>query len=67
MGCSGVSNQIDMRLMGTTEDLQKWAWFLGLMNEKGLITILEKSEPYKNRGDSKLFRQYIKIRLNAES
>ncbi|MHC5826063.1 MAG: hypothetical protein ACYT04_61975 [Nostoc sp.] len=62
-----MSNQIDMRLMGTTEDLQKWAWFLGLMNDKGLITILEKSEPYKNRGDSKLFRQYIKIRLNAES
>jgi hypothetical protein len=58
-------NQIDMRLMGTEEDLKRWIWFLRLLHDKKLITILEESKPYKNRGESLLYRQYIKIRLNA--
>lgn len=61
-----MASQIEMRLMGTAEDLERWAWFLDLMESKGLITILEKSKPYANRGDSKLFRLYVKITLNAE-
>lgn len=61
-----MTSQIDMRLAGTQEDLDRWIWFLDLMESKGLITILEKSKPYANRGDSKLMRLYIKITLNAE-
>lgn len=60
-----MSSQIEMRLMGTEEDLQRWDWFLNLMDSKGLITFLEKSKPYKNRGKSLLYRQYIKIKLNV--
>lgn len=60
-----MSNQIEMRLMGTQEDLQRWEWFLNLMDSKGLIIILEKSKLYNNRGESLLYRQYIKIRLNV--
>lgn len=61
-----MPSQIEMRLAGTAEDLERWSWFLDLMEGKGLITILEKSKLYPNRGDSKLFRLYIKIKLNAE-
>mgnify|MGYP003622997275 CR=1 FL=1 len=62
-----MADQIDMRLMGTPEDLEKWAWFLGECEKRDLITVLEKSQPYKNRGDSKLVRLYIKIKLNADN
>ncbi|MBD2773334.1 hypothetical protein [Iningainema tapete] len=62
-----MGDSIDMRLMGTEEDLNKWAWFLGECEKRQLITILEKSKPYPNRGDSKFVRQYIKIKLNAEN
>jgi hypothetical protein len=58
------SMPIDMRLMGTQEDLDKWAWFLELVESKGMITVLEKSRLYSNRGESKLLRLYMKIKLN---
>lgn len=58
------STPVDMRLMGTEEDLEKWAWFLELVESKGMITVLEKGKLYKNRGESKLYRLYIKIKLN---
>ena len=58
------SMPIDMRLMGTEEDLKKWAWFLELIESKDMITVLEKGKLYANRGDSKLYRLYIKIKLN---
>lgn len=61
-----MGDMIDMRLMGTPEDLDRWAWFLGECEKRGLITILEKSRTYANRGDSRLVRLYIKIKLNAE-
>ena len=60
------SMPIDMRLMGTEEDLEKWAWFLDLVESKGMITVLEKGKLYKNRGESKLYRLYIKIKLNRQ-
>jgi hypothetical protein len=61
-----MGDPIDMRLMGTQEDLDRWAWFLGECEKRQLITILEKSKSYPNRGDSKLVRLYIKIKLNVE-
>jgi hypothetical protein len=61
---SDDSMPIEMRLMGTPEDLDKWAWFLDLVESKGMITVLEKGKLYPNRGESKLMRLYIKIKLN---
>lgn len=55
---------VEMRLMGTEQDLEKWAWFLDLVESKGMITVLEKGKLYKNRGESKLYRLYIKIKLS---
>jgi hypothetical protein len=34
------------------------------MDRKGLIEILEESQPYPNRGESKLYRLYLEIDLN---
>lgn len=56
-------NTIDMRLTGTEEDLERWLLLLKRMDERGLIEILEQSAPYKNRGESKLYRVYIKVNL----
>jgi hypothetical protein len=61
-----TEHRIEIRLVGTQEDLEKWEWFLEKMNEKGLVTILEKSRLYKNRGESLLYRQYLKINLNIQ-
>ncbi len=61
---SNESTSVEMRLMGTEEDLNKWAWFLELVESKGMITVLDKGKLYPNRGESKLMRLYIKIKLN---
>ena len=61
---SDDSCTVEMRLMGGREDLEKWAWFLDLVAQKGIISILEKGKLYPNRGESKLMRLYIKIKLN---
>lgn len=66
MGCNGMGDINDLRFMASPEDLERWEWFLKEMEKRGLITIYESSKPYKNRGDSKLERQYFKIKLNAE-
>jgi hypothetical protein len=34
------------------------------MDRKGLIEILEESMPYKNRGDSNMYRVYLEANLN---
>jgi hypothetical protein len=36
------------------------------MDKKGLIEILEESTPYKNRGDSKMYRVYLEVNLNMD-
>jgi hypothetical protein len=56
----------DLRFMATAEDLAKWEWFFKEMERRNLITIYEISKPYPNRGDSKLVRQYFKVKLNAD-
>lgn len=58
------SSKIDMRLMGVESDLEKWSWFLDLLESKDIITVLQKGRLYRNRGDSKLYRLYVKIKLN---
>jgi hypothetical protein len=55
-----------MRLSGTESDLKAYLYLLRAMDRKGLIEILEESEPYKNRGDSKIYRVYLEVNLNME-
>lgn len=43
------SHRIEMRLMGT---------------DHKILEILEESDPYKNRGESLLFRVYLKVNLD---
>jgi hypothetical protein len=55
-----------MRLSGTEADLKAYLYLLHAMENKGLIEILEESSPYKNRGESKLYRVYLELNLNME-
>ncbi len=36
------------------------------MDRKRLIEILEESMPYKNRGESKMYRVYLEVNLNMD-
>jgi hypothetical protein len=56
----------EVRISATSEGLERWQWFFGEMEKHGLTTVFERSKHYANRGDSKLSRQYFKIKLNAE-
>ena len=56
----------DIRFTATPKDLQRWEWFFKEMEKRDLLIIYEISKLYPNRGDSKLSRQYFKIKLNAE-
>lgn len=60
------SHRIKMRLTGTKEDLEKWLWFVAKMDQKGLVEIVNRSEAYPNRGESKESRVYLEINLNIE-
>ena len=59
-----TTHRIEMRLMGTQEDLEIWLRLVRKMQEHEIVEILEESAPYRNRGDSKLFRVYLKINLD---
>ena len=61
-----MNHRIKMRLSGTESDLKAYLYLLRAMDRKGLIEILEESEPYKNRGDSKIYRVYLEVNLNME-
>ncbi|YAF99191.1 MAG: hypothetical protein AB3A66_27345 (plasmid) [Nodularia sp. CChRGM 3473] len=57
----------DLRFTAPPEDLERWEWFFKEMEKRGLITIFDRSKQYVNRGDSKLKRQYFKVKLNAQN
>jgi hypothetical protein len=57
---------IKMRLSGTEADLRAYLYLLHAMDKKRLIEILEESQPYKNRGESKIHRVYLELNLNKE-
>lgn len=59
-----TSHRVEMRLMGTQEDLEVWLKLMRKMQDHDLLEILEESTPYKNRGESKLYRVYLKLNLN---
>ena len=61
------NHRIRMRLSGTEADLKAYLYLLHAMDKKGLIEILEESEPYKNRGESKMFRVYLEVNLSMET
>lgn len=54
----------EVRINAPEEDIQCWLWLLELMEEKGLIEIVQKPEKlYNSRGSEKLKRAYLKIKL----
>ncbi len=61
-----TNHRIKMRLCGTEADLKAYLYLLRAMDTKGLIEILEESQPYKNRGESKMYRVYLEVNLNIE-
>jgi len=61
-----MNHRVKMRLSGTESDLKAYLYLLRAMDRKGLIEILEESELYKNRGDSKIYRVYLEVNLNME-
>jgi hypothetical protein len=61
-----TNHRIKMRLSGTEADLKAYLYLLHAMDKKGLIEILEESTPYKNRGESKMFRIYLEVNLNMD-
>ncbi len=61
-----TNHRVKMRLSGTEADLKAYLYLLHAMDKKGLIEILEESQPYKNRGESKFHRVYLEINLNME-
>ncbi len=61
-----MNHRIKMRLSGTEADLKAYLYLLHAMDKKGLIEILEESDPYKNRGESKMYRVYLEVNLNMD-
>lgn len=61
-----ANHRIKMRLSGTESDLKAYLYLLHAMDKKGLIEILEESQPYKNRGESKIHRVYLEVNLNMD-
>ena len=53
----------DIRISGTLEELQQWEKILKELQENDVIEIMEVSKPYKNRGDNKIYRQYLKAKI----
>jgi GTPase SAR1 family protein len=52
-----------MRLTGTESDLKVFLELIHKMQNHHLLEVLEESSPYKNRGESKLYRVYLKVDL----
>lgn len=59
-----TNHRIEMRLMGTKEDLEIWLLLVRKMQDHQILEILEESAPYPNRGESKLYRVYLKVDLD---
>lgn len=59
-----TNHRIEMRLMGTEQDLEIWLKLVRKMQDHKILEILEESAPYKNRGESKLYRVYLKVNLD---
>jgi hypothetical protein len=60
-----TNHYAEIRITATEVDLQVWLWLLRskLQDEDQIIEIIEESKPYANRGESKLYRVYIKANL----
>ncbi len=59
-----TNHRIEMRLVGTEKDLEIWLKLVRKMQDHQLLESLEESKPYPNRGDSKLYRVYLKVNLD---
>lgn len=55
--------RVKIRLSGTTKDLEVIVKLFNLMEKHHLLEILETSNPYSNRGDSKIKRVYLEVEI----
>lgn len=62
-----MAHRIKMRLMGTVPDLERWVWLVEKLQERGLVTIVERSRPYANRGESLQSRVYLEVDLELDA
>ncbi|MCC5667823.1 hypothetical protein LC653_29080 [Nostoc sp. CHAB 5784] len=59
-----TNHYAEIRITASEIDLQVWLWlFHKLQDDDKIIEIVEESKPYANRGESKLYRVYIKANL----
>ena len=56
----------DIRINGTLPQLEQWQRLLKELERHNLAAIYEISKPYPNRGESKLYRSYIKAELRID-
>jgi hypothetical protein len=61
-----TNHRVKMRLSETESDLKTYLYLLSVMDTKGLIEVLEESMPYKNRGESKMYRVYLEVNLKMD-
>lgn len=53
--------RVKMRLTGTDSDLEPFLLLLKKMEDRQMVSIIETSKSYPNRGDSKQCRVYLEI------
>ncbi|MHC5822938.1 MAG: hypothetical protein ACYT04_45675, partial [Nostoc sp.] len=59
-----TNHYAEIRIAATEIDLQVYLWLFHKLQDKDkIIEIVEESKPYANRGESKLYRVYIKANL----
>jgi hypothetical protein len=49
--------------MGTDDDVKAFMILFKKMNERKIIDILDESNSYSNRGESKMLRKYLEVDL----
>jgi hypothetical protein len=47
--------------------LERWVWLVEKLQERQLVSILEKSLPYPNRGESQYYRVYLEVDLELDA
>lgn len=55
--------RVKIRLSGTEKDLEVILKLFNLMEKHQLLEILEASDPYANRGNSKISRVYLEVEI----
>ena len=58
-----MSRRVKMRLSGLPSDINAFMILFKKMDQRKMISLLEESADYPNRGESKLVRKYLEIEM----